>query len=51
MVEDVRSLVDGPSPAVLMTYRKDGSAPGFTRHVARGQSGAWRKAEHEPLRT
>ena len=25
-IEDVRSLLDGPSPAVLMTYRKDGSA-------------------------
>lgn len=24
--EDVRSLIDAPSPAVLMTYRKDGSA-------------------------
>ena len=24
--EDVRSLVEGPSPAVLATYRKDGSA-------------------------
>jgi PPOX class probable F420-dependent enzyme len=25
-IEDVRSLLDAPSPAVLTTYRKDGSA-------------------------
>ena len=25
-IEHVRSLLDDPSPAVLMTYRKDGSA-------------------------
>ncbi len=25
-LKDVRSLLDGPSPAVLTTYRKDGSA-------------------------
>jgi hypothetical protein len=33
-IEDVRSLLDGPSPAVLMTYRKDGSA-----NVSRSGSG------------